>query len=276
MILDGKKTADKIKAKLIERVAALSKQNIVPKLAIYWVGDDSASQVYIEQKQKMATAIGAECEVRKYEGDVKLEKLLSDIGSDNQDNAVHGIIVQLPLPDQLDKNQLIQAIDPAKDVDGLHAVNQWKLLSGQPGLVPATAKGIMTLLADNEIDLAGKKAVMVGRSNLVGLPTALSALNRNATVTICHSYSKNLPGECQLADILITAIGQPGLITAEYVKARAVVIDVGITRTDDGISGDVDFAAVKDKVAAITPVPGGIGPMTVVSLWDNLLEAIEK
>lgn len=276
MILDGKKTAEKIKAKLIKRVPDFTKQNIMPKLVIYWAGDDPVSRVYIAQKQKMAAAIGAECEVRKYEVGIEQDKILGDIHLDNKNDAIHGVIVQLPLPTHLSKNQLIQAIDPTKDVDGLQAVNQWKLITGQPGLVPATAKGIMTLLADYGIDLASQKVVVVGRSNLVGLPTALSALNRNATVTICHSQTKDLPTECRQADILITAIGQPGLITAEYVKAGAVVVDVGITRTTDGISGDVDYDTVKDKAAAITPVPGGVGPMTVVSLWENLLEAIEK
>jgi len=276
MILDGKKLADKLKKELIIRLENLKNKGIIPKLVIYWVGDNPSSAVYIRQKQQLAKEIGAICEVRKFSDESEEEDIIGQIKNDNSDQNCHGIIVQLPLPGKFNKISLIETIDPRKDVDGLHSFNQWRLMTGAPGLIPATAKGIFKILDANQITVNNRKVVVVGRSSLVGLPSALLALQKNATVTICHSHTQDLAFETKQADILIVAAGSPHLIGSAEVKQGAVVIDVGITRRDKKLAGDVDREAVGDKISAITPVPGGVGPMTVICLWENLLEVAEN
>lgn len=276
-ILDGQKIADEISADLKKQVETLKKIGVVPTLHIYLVGDNPASMAYVAVKQKKAMELGAKCVVKKYAHDTGVDELVPSIINDNNNKDCHGIIVQLPLPGQIDPNILLQAIDPGKDVDGLTYLNQWKLMHGQKdGYLPATAKGILNILEYYQIPIEGKKAVIVGRSRLVGLPTSLLLLQNNATVTICHSYTKNLAQETLTADILIVAVGEPKIINAGYVKKGAVVIDVGISRHASGqLIGDVNFEQVKDIAKSITPVPRGVGPMTVVSLFANLLLAVE-
>ena len=276
-ILDGQKIAADITNKLSDEVVKLKTQGVNPALHIFLIGENPASLAYVGVKQKKAAEIGVECIVRKYEPDIAYEKVIDGINQDNLDPDCHGIIVQLPLPEKFDPNKLLQVIDVNKDVDGLTYLNQWRLMYGQPGgFLPATAKGIMTMLDYYQIPIEGKKVVVVGRSRLVGLPVSLLMLRRNATVTICHSYTPDLASQTSQADILVVAAGKPGLIKKEFIKEKCAVIDVGISRTETDLKGDVDFANVKNSVQAITPVPGGVGPMTVVSLFENLLESAAK
>lgn len=277
-ILDGQKIADEISLDLKKEIEALAKKNIVPKLHIYLVGDNPASLAYVAVKQKKAAELKAKCIVKKYPHDANIEDIIPAIKKDNQDKKCHGIIIQLPLPSQIDPNILLQEIDPNKDVDGLTYLNQWKLMYGIPdGYTPATAKGIMSILDHYKIPIEGKKVVVVGRSRLVGLPTSLLLLQENATITICHSHTKNLAQETSSADILIVAAGQPQMINKKHVKKNAVVIDVGISRqANNQLIGDVNFAKVQNEIRAITPVPKGVGPMTVVSLFQNLLDAVRN
>lgn len=276
IILDGQKTSAEISQKLQQKIAILKKKNIIPTLHIYQVGDNPASIAYVRVKQKKADELGANCVVKKYDVKTSLEKITQDLNQDNQDPSCHGIIVQLPLPKHLDPNTLLQIIDINKDVDGLTYVNQWRLINNMDeGFVPATPKGIITLLQKYNIDIEGKKAVVVGRSRLVGMPISLLLLKHNATVTICHSHTKNLSRETKTADILIVAAGQPKFIKSKHIKKNAVVVDVGISRTDHGLIGDVDFNSVSKLAKAISPVPKGVGPMTVISLFENLIQAVE-
>ncbi|MFZ5391947.1 MAG: bifunctional 5,10-methylenetetrahydrofolate dehydrogenase/5,10-methenyltetrahydrofolate cyclohydrolase [Patescibacteria group bacterium] len=278
IILDGKKVASEITEKLAKKIDNLKNKGIIPNLHIYLVGDNPSSLSYIGVKQKKASALGVKCVVKRFVAETSPEEIISSINADNQDPDCHGIIVQLPLPNHLDPNILLQVIDIDKDVDGLTYINQWKLLNNIPGgFFPATAKGIISLLDFYQIPIAGQKAVIIGRSRLVGLPTALLMLHQDATVTICHRQTPDLTHETTKADILIVAAGQPNLIKAAHVKKDAVIVDVGITKISGSqLTGDVDFFDVKSKSKAVSPVPGGVGPMTVVSLFENLLEAVEK
>jgi methylenetetrahydrofolate dehydrogenase (NADP+)/methenyltetrahydrofolate cyclohydrolase len=254
-------------------------------LVIIQVGDKAESNTYIKQKKLFGEKIGAKVVHMQFPETVTQHVVTAEIDRLNQDQNVTGIIVQLPLPVHLHAQPIIDAIEPKKDVDGLTATNTKKLMYGEKGIVPATTRGIISLLKENNISIAGKKVVIIGRSNLVGKPTALAMLNENATVTVCHKHTQNIQAESKQADILIVAAGAPKLVTTEYTNPQQVIIDVGITSeqytNEKGelvkkIIGDVDFDAVQDKVAAITPVPGGVGPMTVVSLFENLVEAAEK
>ncbi len=273
-ILDGKIVRDKIAEKLKAEISRLSSK---PKLAIIQVGDLPQSNTYIRQKILFGQKIGALVDHLKLNENITQKELISKLLTLNSNQSVHGLIVQLPIPKHLDKDKLIDAIDPAKDVDGQTATNIKMLFEGSPaGYIPATTKGILTLLDFYKITVGGKKVTVVGRSSLVGKPTALALLNLNATVTVCHSQTKNLKLETRNADILIVATGKPNLITAEHVSPGQVVIDVGINvlaNSQKNLVGDVKFDEVAKIVDAITPVPGGIGPMTVASLFENLLKA---
>lgn len=275
-ILDGLKLAKKITQNLKRRVQKLKKNGVCPTLHIYLVGNNPASLTYVNMKQKKAEEIGAKCVIKKFPASIGAKEVIYQINKDGMNANCHGIIVQLPLPKQLDPNELLQVVDVEKDVDGLTYINQWRLLAGvKEGLLPATPKGILTLLKANKILIEGKKVVVIGRSRLVGMPTALLMLRENATVTICHSRTRNLAKETKQADILIVAAGNPKMIDKKFVKKNAVVVDVGISRTSDKVIGDVDFDSVRKMAKSVSPVPGGVGPMTVVSLFENLIEAAE-
>ncbi|HST17105.1 MAG TPA: bifunctional 5,10-methylenetetrahydrofolate dehydrogenase/5,10-methenyltetrahydrofolate cyclohydrolase [Gaiellaceae bacterium] len=260
----GKPIADRIRAQVAEDVRRLGHVGLVTVL----VGDDPASEIYIGLKQKAALAAGIASSDLRLPADVSQEALLAQVAELNADDRVDALLVQLPLPDHLDEARVIAAIDPRKDVDGLHPVNAGQLLLGRPTLVGATPVGILAMLDEHAIPLDGARAVVIGRSDIVGKPVAQLLVQRNATVTVCHSHTRDLDRHTLDADVLVVAIGVPGFVTPELVKARATVIDVGINRTDDGIVGDVD-PAVADLAAYMTPVPGGVGPMTIACLLEN-------
>ena len=273
-ILDGKKIADDRAAHIRERVAALG---FTPKLVVVRVGDRTDSKSYVERKVQYAKTVNMGAEVAHLPAEVTEEELLKTLEGFNADSSVHGIIVQLPLPEHIDEKKVIDHIAEGKDVDGLSDYNINKLFENIPGVVPATPRGILTLLRSYEIEPEGKHVVVLGRSRLVGKSAALLMLNQNATVTVCHSKTKNVPEITKTADILIVAIGKQKTIGAEHVREGQVVIDVGIGADEDNmISGDVDFDAVKDMNIQISPVPGGVGPMTVASLFENLLDIVEQ
>ncbi len=270
-LLKGKEVAEIILTELKLKVAALPKK---PILGIVSVGEDPASQVYIQKKIKAAEEIGIKAKHYQLRENIEEKELLNLIGQLNLDPEMDGFIVQLPLPKQIREEKVIESISPEKDVDGFHPFNQGKMFQGiinSDSLLPATPFGIMRLLEHYRIELEGKKAVIVGRSNIVGKPLAALLLNKNATVTITHSKTKNLAEHTQTADIIISAVGKPNLITAEMVQPGAIVIDVGMNRVDGKLVGDVDFEKVKEKASYITPVPGGVGPMTVAMLMHNLI-----
>lgn len=273
VILDGKKLRDKI---FLGLKAKLDKMPNKPTLAVILVGDNPASQIYVNNKKKTAENLGINSIVIKYDSDVTEAEILDKIEELNSDKDVNAILVQLPLPDHIDKCKVIDAILPSKDVDGLTSYNSGKLFSGeQPYVYPCTPKGILLLLDEYNIEIEGKHVVVIGRSNLVGKPIAQMMLNRNATVTICHSKTKNLSEITKTADILISAVGKI-LVGEKYIKNNCVVVDVGIFRDDEGkIRGDVDFEAVSKIASHISPVPGGIGPMTIASLMLNTVELSE-
>ncbi len=274
MILDGKKVRDIISEKIKDE---LNKINTKPKLVIIQVGIDERSTIYVRQKKIFGEKLGFEVEYINLDKDIKQEDLISKIEVLNSEETVNGIIVQLPLPKDFDVYKIVDSIKPEKDVDGLNSINISKLFRNESlSFIPATTKGILSLLDFYNIDVSGKKVVVVGRSLLVGRPTIFSMLNRNATVTVCHSKTSNLKEEVKNSDIVIVAVGKPNLITEDFVKKGQIIIDVGITKVGDKLLGDVDFESVLEKVEAITPVPGGIGPMTVVSLFENLLLAYKK
>ena len=270
-IIDGKAVAQRIKARVGEEVARLGRK---PGLATILVGDDPASAVYVRMKREDSAEVGIESFHHEPGGDVAPDELAALIRSLNDDERVNGILLQLPLPEPLDQDEFLGLIDPAKDVDGLTTVNAGLLMHDRPeALVPGTPAGVMELLAEAEVDLEGARAVVIGRSILVGKPVAQLLLAANATVTHCHSRTRDLPAVCREADVLIAAVGSAGLVTADMVREGAVVIDVGTNRTDDGLVGDVDFEAVREVAGAITPVPGGVGPMTRAMLLVNTLKA---
>lgn len=268
MVMDGKELANRIKVELIEKVKKLEGK---PGIVVIQVGEDPASSIYVNSKAKLATEIGYYFEHLKYDQGVEEEELIAKIDELNNNSKIHGIIVQLPIPSHLDSMKIINRISSTKDVDGLTIANAGSLLTMNSGLISCTPKGIMTILEEYKVDLDGKNVVIVGRSNLVGKPLISLCLAKNATVTICHSKTKNLSDYTKNADILIVAVGKKHLITAEMVKENAVIIDVGINRVDNHIYGDVDFKSVEPKAKFITPVPGGVGPMTTISLMENVL-----
>jgi methylenetetrahydrofolate dehydrogenase (NADP+)/methenyltetrahydrofolate cyclohydrolase len=264
----GKPIADKVREEVAAQVAELGQIGITTVL----VGDDPASEVYIGLKHKAATAVGMRAEDIRLPADTSEDALLDRIREINEDDAVHGLLVQLPLPPHIDENRVLEAIDPAKDIDGLHPFNAGSLALGRPRLVPGTPLGVMRMLAEHEIELRGARAVVVGRSNIVGKPMAQLLLQAHATVTICHSRTVDLQRHTLDADVLVAAAGRMHLITPDMVRAGAVVVDVGIHRTDEGLFGDVDPGAV-DVASHLTPVPGGVGPMTIAMVLQNTVTA---
>jgi methylenetetrahydrofolate dehydrogenase (NADP+)/methenyltetrahydrofolate cyclohydrolase len=279
ILLDGKKVAEGVVAKVKAEVEGLKAAGIHPKLVVIQVGEDPASLVYIGQKLKRCRETGIESEHLKFRDDITTEFLVGKIHELNADSRVHGILVQLPLPKHVATPLVMKAIDPSKDADGFTAYNIGKMTLGTEfeHLAPCTPKGVIELLEAYNISLEGKEVVMVGASNIVGKPLAIMMLNRRATVTICHSRTRNLASHTKSADILCVAVGKPGLITADMVKDGVIVIDVGINRLPDGsLCGDVDFEGVSAKASYITPVPGGVGQMTVACLMENIVSAAEK
>lgn len=278
-ILDGKQTALKISEKIqkdIQEYLNLDKR--VPQLDILLVGNDFGSQKYVQMKSKKAQELGIQCNVHTFEESVQESELIQLVEDLNKDTNVDGVMVQLPLPKQINESNILEKISPLKDVDGLTSVNLGKLFKNDPSAIaPATAKGILELLKEYRIEIDGKRAVVIGRSDIVGLPVAALLQNENATVTVCHSHTPNLKAACNMADILIVGIGKPEYIDREYIKEGAVVIDVGTNKNEEGkLVGDVNFESVKDTVSYITPVPGGVGPMTIVCLLSNLIDAYKK
>jgi methylenetetrahydrofolate dehydrogenase (NADP+)/methenyltetrahydrofolate cyclohydrolase len=276
-ILDGKATAKAVREEVAARVAALTARGVRPGLRVVLVGEDPASQVYVRNKDRAATEAGIDVDTVRLPATTTQEELLGVVEGLNQDPAVHGILVQLPLPDGLDEVAVVQALDPRKDVDGLHSENVAALVQGRPGLVPCTPAGCIELLDRAGVELEGRHVVVVGRSQLVGKPVAQLALARNATVTICHSRTRDLDAHCGRADVLIAAVGRAKLVEGGWVRPGAVVLDVGINRGDDGkLVGDVDFEAAASRASAITPVPGGVGPMTIAMLLSNTVLAAAR
>lgn len=275
-IIDGKKISAEIKDELKEKVAALKAEGKEITLAVIQVGNDPASTVYVGNKKKSCAYIGIRSLAYELPEDTTEEELLSLVEQLNESRDVHGILVQLPLPKQINEDKIIKAIAPAKDVDGFHPQSVGALSIGQPGFVSCTPAGIIQLLKRSGIEIDGKECVIVGRSNIVGKPMALLLLRENGTVTVCHSHTKNLKDVCKRADILVAAIGKPKFFDHEYIKEGAVVIDVGIHRNENNkLCGDVDYEDVFPHVSAITPVPGGVGPMTIAMLMYNCVQAAE-
>lgn len=273
-LMDGKELAKNIRANLKEEVEELKKKGIYPKLAVIMVGDDKASAVYVRNKSKACNEIGVEYEEFLLKADTTMDELLELIKKLNEDEKIDGILLQSPIPRHLDINEAFMAIDPKKDVDGFHPVNVGKLSLNQDCFVSCTPYGIIKMLETYNVPIEGARAVIIGRSNIVGKPLIQCLLNKNATVTICHSKTKNLEEVTKQADILIAAIGKPEFVTGNMVKEGTAVIDVGINRTEDGkLVGDVNFEEVSKKASYITPVPGGVGPMTIAMLMTNVVKA---
>ena len=276
-IIDGKELAKNIRLKLKDEVIELKNAEINPKLAVIMVGDDKASKVYVKNKSKACEDVGIEYEEHILPANTKMDELLELIEKLNNDETIHGILVQSPLPKGLDANEAFRKISPKKDVDGFNPINVGKLSLNQDCFVSCTPFGIIKMLEAYNIQIEGAHAVIIGRSNIVGKPLAQCLLNKNATVTICHSKTKNLKEITKQADILIAAIGKAKFVTEDMVKEGAAVIDVGINRMDDGkLLGDIDFENIKDKVSYITPVPGGVGPMTIAMLMHNVVKAAKQ
>jgi methylenetetrahydrofolate dehydrogenase (NADP+)/methenyltetrahydrofolate cyclohydrolase len=274
-LISGSELAKKRREEIKEEVIKLKEKGITPGLAVILVGEDPASQVYVRNKENACKEVGFYSEVYRLPEETTQEELLALIDKLNNDDKIHGLLVQLPVPKHIDETAVIHAISPRKDVDGFLPENLGSLLIGEQAFEPCTPKGCIELIKESGIDIAGKKAVVVGRSNIVGKPVALMLSRENATVTICHSHTKNLKELCKQADILIVAIGKSKFVDAEYVKPGAVVIDVGMDRDENGkLCGDVDFASVEPIASKITPVPGGVGPMTIAMLMHNCVEAL--
>ena len=276
-ILDGKATAKKVREELKLKADELKAKGVCPKLAVIMVGEDVGSKIYVRNKSKACEEVGIEFEEFLLDENIQNEDLLNLIEELNNREDIHGILVQSPIPKHLDVNLAFRTIKPEKDVDGFHPVNVGKLSLNQECFVSCTPFGIMRMLAEYNIDIEGKHAVIIGRSNIVGKPMIQCMLNKNATVTVCHSKTSNLPEITRQADILVAAIGRAKFVTADMVKENAVVVDVGINRNAEGkVCGDVDFENVSKKVSYITPVPGGVGPMTIAMLMNNIIKAAKK
>ena len=275
-IIDGKALAKNIRENLKKDVEQLKEKGVYPKLAVILVGNDKASQIYVKSKNKACTELGIDYEEVLLGEDTTMKELLDIIDDLNERKDISGILLQSPIPEGLDINEAFRRISPSKDVDGFNPVSMGKLCLNQDTFVSCTPYGIMKMFETYNIEIKGKHAVILGRSNIVGKPMALNLLNRDATITICHSKTKNLSEITKQADILISAIGKKNFVTADMVKPGAVVIDVGINRTEDGLFGDVDFENVKEKTSYITPVPGGVGPMTVAMLMNNVVKAAKQ
>jgi len=273
VLIDGKAIAAKIESEIREQVLAMEHP---PVLAAILVGEDPASKVYVRNKERAAKRIGIRSDVYRLPSDTDADTLMGLIERLNQDKEVDGILLQSPLPAHLDEPAFMAAIDPGKDVDGFHAVNVGSLMIGKPCFRACTPKGVIRLLKYSGVEIAGKHAVVVGRSNIVGKPQAIMLLEENATVTVCHSRTKDLAAMTRQADILVAAVGKPEMIRGDMIKPGAVVIDVGVNRTDDGLKGDVCFDEAVEVAGMITPVPGGVGPMTIAMLMENTLEAAKR
>ena len=277
MIIDGKKIAAELREKLKEKVIELkSNYNSVPGLTVILVGEDAPSKIYVKNKEKFAKEVGMNSEVIRYPKDIEEKVVLNKIIELNENKNVSGILVQLPLPKHINKRKVIETIIPGKDVDGFHPINVGNLSSGYDSSIPCTPLGCYLLLKKVEKNLSGKHAVVIGRSNLNGKPMTQLLLKENCTVTITHSKTKDLKRECNKADIIVAAVGRPKLVKGDWVKKGAIVIDVGINKTDTGLVGDVDFDEVSKVAKAITPVPGGVGPMTIACLLNNTVECFKK
>ncbi len=274
-IIDGKAIAAGIRESLKTRIAALKQKGVVPGLSVVLVGDDPASATYVRSKERACEELGIFSIVHRLSASTTQEQLVALVHELNADQRLHGILIQSPLPSPLGELALLREVDPEKDVDGLHVVTAGRLMVGEPGFKPCTPKGVIHLIKTTGTAISGKRAVVVGRSNMVGKPVAMMLLEENATVTMCHSRTQNLAAVCAEADILVAAVGRPGLITGEFVKPGAVVIDVGTTKVDGKLSGDVVFDEAAKKASFITPVPGGVGPMTIAMLMENTVEAAE-
>jgi methylenetetrahydrofolate dehydrogenase (NADP+)/methenyltetrahydrofolate cyclohydrolase len=276
MIIDGKKEAQLLRNEVKKEIESIkSKSNKVPGLTVILIGDFAPSQIYVKNKEKNAKEVGINSEIVRYSKEVSEQEVLKKIKELNNKDDVSGILVQLPLPPQINKEKIINAINPTKDVDGFHPINVGNLSSGYNAIVPCTPLGCLFLIKKIEPNLSGKHAVIIGRSNLNGKPMAQLLLKENCTVTIVHSKTKNLKTECLNADILVAAVGVPNLVKSDWVKKDVIVIDVGINKVGDKIVGDVEFNTVKEKAKAITPVPGGVGPMTIACLLKNTLECFK-
>lgn len=275
-IIDGKEISASVKQRVKQEVADLKQKGVSVGLAVIIVGEDPASKVYVANKKKACEALGIISEEYALPENTTQAELLNLIDTLNNKKEINGILCQLPLPKHLDESQVINAILPEKDVDAFHPQNVGKIMLGEYDFVPCTPAGIMEMLDYCDVDIAGKTCVVIGRSNIVGKPMSMLLLHKNGTVTVCHSKTKNLKEVCKSADILVAAVGRPNFVTADMVKENAVVIDVGINRVDNKLIGDVDFENVKDKCSAITPVPGGVGPMTIAMLMQNTLTAAKK
>ena len=276
MIIDGKKEAANLREEIKNEILEIKKKiNKNPNLTVILIGDFTPSQIYVRNKEKNSTEVGITSNVIKYPKEVKEKEVLDKINELNNDKNISGILVQLPLPEQISKEKIINAIDPKKDVDGFNPINVGNLASGYKSIVPCTPLGCLMLIKKVEKNLSGKHAVIIGRSNLNGKPMAQLLLKENCTVTVVHSKTNNLQEECLKADILVAAVGVPNLVKKDWVKSSAIVIDVGINKVGDKIVGDVNFEEIKDNIKAITPVPGGVGPMTIACLLKNTLECFK-
>ena len=276
-LINGNTLSSQLRHQVTERVIALKARGVTPTLAVVLVGDNPASQVYVRNKVKACEDTGMHSILERYAADLSEVELLKRVEALNHDTAIHGILVQLPLPPHIDAQKVIEAIAPAKDVDGFHIASAGALMTGMSGFWPCTPYGCMKMLDSIGYELKGKHAVVIGRSNIVGKPMALMLLQQNATVTICHSGTKDLKALTLQADVIVAAVGKRNVLTADMVKLGAVVIDVGMNRNDEGkLCGDVDFEGVKEVAGHITPVPGGVGPMTITMLMVNTLESAER
>ena len=275
-ILSGKEMSESLRKEIAERVARLKEQGVTPGLAVILVGNDPASEIYVRNKGNGCAETGMYSRTLNMPEETTQEQLEAAIEELNADPAIHGILVQLPLPKHLDENAALAKILPEKDVDGFHLINAGHMLTGTEGVVACTPRGALYMIKSTGLDLNGKEAVVIGRSNIVGKPMAMLLLRENCTVTMCHSRTKNLAEHTRRADILVAAVGKAGFVTADMVKPGAVVIDVGINRVDGKVKGDVDFDAVKEIAGWITPVPGGVGKMTITMLLANTVEAAER
>ena len=275
-ILSGKTMSEELRAEIASRVSSLKEKGLTPGLAVILVGNDPASEIYVRNKGNGCTEVGMYSRTINMPAETTQEELESAIDALNNDPAIHGILVQLPLPKHLDENAALAKILPEKDVDGFHLINAGHMLTGTEGVVACTPRGALHMIKSTGVNLSGKEAVVIGRSNIVGKPMAMLLLKENCTVTICHSRTQNLADHTRRADILVAAVGKAGFVTADMVKPGAIVIDVGINRVDGKVKGDVDFDAVKEVAGWITPVPGGVGKMTITMLLMNTVEAAER
>lgn len=275
-LLNGKELAAKKREQMKSKIEQLASENIIPGLAVILIGDNAASQTYVRAKQKACAEVGIYSELIERPDSITEQELLAEIDRLNEDPAIDGILVQLPIPAHISEQAVIERIAPHKDVDGFHPINIGKMMTGEKTFLPCTPYGVVEMLKEAAIELEGKHAVIVGRSNIVGKPVGQLLLNENATVTYCHSRTKDMRNLTTQADILIVAIGRPKFVTADDVKEGAVVVDVGINRVDGKLCGDVDFDGVKEKASYLTPVPGGVGPMTITMLLENTIQSAES